>query len=169
MRPEKEYLVRETAEHLEKSEYFFVTDYHGINSEETADLRAKLAQRGAEFHVVKNSSLKFVTKDKNLVDFDSYLTGHSAIVVGGDDASGVAKELGTYFKQNDKVPVKCGAIGERILNPDEVKQLAKLPSLEIIRAQLLSLFNTPATKLVSLLNEPARSFVSVLHAKSSTN
>ena len=53
MRPEKEYLIKEASDHLEKSTFFFLTDYKGINSEETSELRAKLAERGAEFHVVK--------------------------------------------------------------------------------------------------------------------
>ena len=64
MRPEKEYLIREASNHLEKSTYFFLTDYKGINSEQTSDLRAKLAERGAEFHVVKNSSLRLAAKEK---------------------------------------------------------------------------------------------------------
>jgi large subunit ribosomal protein L10 len=165
MRPEKEYLVREATDHLEKSNFFFLTDYQGINSEETADLRNKLAKRGAEFHVIKNSSLRLVAKEKEINDIDPYLKGHSAIVVGGDDASGVAKDLGSYFKETKKVLIKCGTLGNKVLTADEVKQLAKLPSLDVIRAQLLSLINTPASQLLSVLNEPARGLVTVLQAK----
>lgn len=167
MRPEKEYLVREAAHHLEKSDFFFLTDYQGINSEETAELRSTLAQRGAEFHVVKNSSLKIVAKEKEIENISDYFSGHSAIVVGGDDASGVAKDLGLYFKTKEKLPVKCGALGTKVLSPDDVKQLAKLPSQEVIRAQFLSLINSPASQLLSLLNEPARCLVTVLQAKAS--
>ena len=89
MRPEKEYLIKEASDHLEKSTFFFLTDYKGINSEETSELRAKLAERGAEFHVVKNTSLRLAAKEKNLPDLGEFLSGHTAIVVGGDDASGV--------------------------------------------------------------------------------
>jgi len=166
MRPEKEYLVREASNHLEKSTFFFLTDYKGINSEETSELRAKLAERGAEFHVIKNTSLRLAAKDKNLPDLGEYLSGHTAIVVGGDDASGVAKDLGKYFKSKEKVAVKAGVLGDRALSADEVKQLAKLPSLEVIRAQLLSLLNTPSSQFVSILNQPARGLLNVLQAKS---
>ena len=166
MRPEKEYLLRETADHLEKSDFFFVTDYHGINAEETSELRTKLAERGAEFHVIKNSSLRIVAKEKDIENISEYLTGHSAIVVGGNDASGVAKDLGAYFKEKDKVSIKCGALDNKVLTADEVKQLAKLPSLEIIRGQLLSLINSPASQLLSLLNQPARGLLTVLQAQS---
>ena len=165
MRPEKKYLIREASQHLDKSTYFFLTDYKGINSVQTSDLRSKLAERGAEFHVVKNSSLQLAAKEKNLPDFSSLLSGHTAIVIGGDDASGVAKDLGKYYKTTDKVAVKGGLLGDRILSAEEVQQLSKLPSLEIIRAQLLSLLNTPATQMVSILNRPAQSFLNVLQAK----
>lgn len=165
MRPEKEYLIREASDHLGKSTYFFLADYKGINSEETSELRAKLAERGAEFHVVKNSSLRLAAKEKNLPDLSEYLNGHTAIVVGGDDASGVAKDLGKYFKTTEKVAVKGGVLGDRMLSADDVTQLSKLPSLEIIRAQLLSLMNTPATQVVSILNRPAQGLLNVLQAK----
>ena len=54
MRPEKAYLVKEASDYLSRSEYVFLADYQGINAEETTELRKKLAERGAEFHVVKN-------------------------------------------------------------------------------------------------------------------
>ena len=125
MRPEKKYLIKEASDYLSRSEYFFLTDYQGINSEETTSLRSKLAERGAEFHVVKNSSLTLAAKEKNLPDFSEHLSGHTAIVLGGDDPSGVAKTLSDFLKETKKVSVKAGAIGDRVLTSDEVKQLSK--------------------------------------------
>jgi large subunit ribosomal protein L10 len=89
--------------------------------------------------------------------------------VGGDDASGVAKALGEYFKKTKKVTVKAGALGDRLLDASEIKQLAKLPGLESLRAQLLSLVSSPSTQLVSLLSAPSRGFVTVLKAKADKN
>jgi large subunit ribosomal protein L10 len=169
MRPEKAYLIEEASNHLAKSNYFFLTDYQGINAEETTELRKNLADRGAEFHVVKNSSLKLATKDKEISEISTHLSGHTAIVVGGDDASGVAKALGEYFKKTKKVTVKAGALGDRLLDASEIKQLAKLPGLESLRAQLLSLVSSPSTQLVSLLSAPSRGFVTVLKAKADKN
>ena len=124
MRPEKKYLIKEASDYLSRSEYFFLTDYQGINSEETTSLRSKLAERGAEFHVVKNSSLTLAAKEKNLPDFSEHLSGHTAIVLGGDDPSGVAKTLSDFLKETKKVSVKAGALGDRVLTSDEVKQLS---------------------------------------------
>lgn len=165
MRPEKAYLVKEAADYLSRSEYVFLADYQGINAEETTTLRKKLAERGAEFHVVKNSSLRLAAKEQNLPDLSEHLTGHTAIVVGGEDASSVAKALGLYFKDTKKVTVKGGTLGDRLLSADEVKMLAKLPGLESLRSQLLSLFNTAPTRLVGVLSAPSRGLVTVLKAK----
>ena len=165
MRPEKTYLIDEAKNHLGKSEYFFLTDYHGIDAQETSELRSKLAERGAEFHVVKNSSIRLAANPDVVEELDSHLKGHTAIVIGGDDASGVAKVLRDYFISKEKVSVKAGALGDRTLTADEVKQLASLPGLEQLRAQLLSLLNTPATSLVTVLSAPARGMVTVLKAK----
>ena len=166
MRPEKAYLVKEASDYLSRSEYVFLADYQGINAEETTELRKKLAERGAEFHVVKNSSLRLAAKEQDLPDISEHLSGHTAIVVGGEDASGVAKALGLYYKDNDKVIVKGGALGDRLLTADEIKTLAKLPGLEVLRAQLLSLLNTSASQFVGVLGAPARGLVTVLKAKS---
>tara|TARA_B100001250_G_scaffold385258_1_gene380838 strand:- start:54 stop:569 length:516 start_codon:yes stop_codon:yes gene_type:complete len=165
MRPEKAYLVKEATDYLSRSEYLFLADYQGINAEETSELRKKLAERGAEFHVVKNSSLRLAAKEQNLPDISEHLTGHTAIVVGGEDASAVAKALGLYFKDTKKVPVKGGTLGDRVLDAGEVKMLAKLPGLESLRAQLLSLFTISPSQLVGVLSAPSRGMVTVLRAK----
>ena len=165
MRPEKAYLVKEASDYLSRSEYVFLADYQGINAEETSELRKKLAERGAEFHVVKNSSLRLAAKEQNLPDISEHLTGHTAIVVGGEDVSAVAKALGLYFKDTKKVPVKGGTLGDRVLDAAEVKMLAKLPGLESMRSQLLSLFTTAPSQLVGVLSAPSRGMVTVLRAK----
>ena len=169
MRPEKKYLVNEAKDYLSRSDYFFLTDYKGINSEETSNLRNSLAEKGAEFHVVKNSSLSLVAKEKNIEDLNEHLVGHTAIVIGGEDPSGVAKALRDYNKQTDKVIVKAGALGDRVLSADEVKQLSSLPNIETLKAQLLSLFSTPSTQMVSVLSAPSRSMVTLLKAKANKN
>ena len=95
--------------------------------------------------------------------------GHTAIVIGGEDPSGVAKALRDYNKQTNKVIVKAGALGDKVLSADEVKQLSSLPNIETLKAQLLSLFSTPSTQMVSVLSAPSRSMVTLLKAKANKN
>ena len=91
MRPEKKYLVEEVGEHLKKSDYVYLANYERITVDETAQLRASLAEHNAEFHVVKNSIFGVAAGERELPDVSEHLKGPTAIVVGGDNPSGVAK------------------------------------------------------------------------------
>ena len=84
-------------------------------------------------------------------------------------ANTLADSLNKKFKDTNKVPVKAGTLGDRVLSADEVKKLAKLPGLESLRSQLLSLFSTSATQLVGVLSAPSRGLVTVLKAKADNN
>ena len=71
MRPEKSYLIKEASDYLTRSDYFFLTDYKGINAEETSELRKKLSERGAEFHVVKIVHLRSQQRKKNYLTYQN--------------------------------------------------------------------------------------------------
>jgi large subunit ribosomal protein L10 len=169
MRPEKKYLVEEVADRLKGSDYMFLTNYYRITVSETADLRAMLAKEGAEFHVIKNSILQQAVKSLDLPEVDEVLEGPIAMVTGGDNPSGVAKLLQKYHKDKDKVEVKGGTLGDRLLTVDEIDALSKLPNLDSLRAQLIGLLNTPATQFVGILNAVPQSVVTVLKAYNDKN
>mgnify|MGYP002630845809 CR=1 FL=1 len=165
MRTEKKYLVEEVGSHLDKSDYVFLTNFEKITVEETEELRSSLVEQGAEFHVVKNSILDVAAKERELPSLADWLAGPTAIVVGGNDPSAVAKALQAFFKAKSKNGVKVGVLGDKTLTEDDVKILADLPSIEVLKAQLLGLFNKPATNLVSVLNAVPTSVVNVLQAR----
>ncbi|GAB5560650.1 MAG: 50S ribosomal protein L10 [Synoicihabitans sp.] len=165
MRVQKKYLITEVEEHLKKSDYVILTNYSGITVEETAELRAQLEENGAEFHVVKNSSLKVAAESLGLPDLGDSLNGPTAIIVGGDNSPGAAKAVTKFFKDTKKVEVKSAVLAGKAIGPDEIKALAELPSLDSLRAQLLGLLVKPATMLVQVLNAPASDLVGVLQAK----
>ncbi|MEM7790287.1 MAG: 50S ribosomal protein L10 [Verrucomicrobiota bacterium] len=165
MRPEKQYLVEEVSTHLDKSNYVYLTNYERITVDEIAELRASLSEHNAEFHVVKNSIFGVAAAAKDLPDLGEHLTGQTAIVVGGDNPSGVAKVIGEFFKKKEKVDLKGGIVNERALTKDEIVALSKLPGLEVLRAQLLGLLSQPATGMVRVINAVPQSLVNVLQAK----
>jgi large subunit ribosomal protein L10 len=164
MRPEKAYLVDELNKHLDKSEYIYLANYERITVEETATLRAALSAENAEFHVIKNSLFGKTASDRGMPDLKHILTGQTAIIVGGNNPSAVAKIVQKFIKDAKKVELKGGALGDRALSPADIDELAKLPSIEILRAQLMGLLNTPATRMVSILNAVPQSVVTVLKA-----
>ena len=165
MRAEKQYLVDEVSNHLSKSDYVFLANFDRVTVEEVTELRDLLAPEEAEFHVVKNSVLIVVAKSRNLPDLEEYLIGPTAIVVGGKNPSGVAKIVKKFFDKNERPVVKVGILGDQAIDADKVKELAELPSLEALQAQLLGLFSQPAQSLVRVINAVPASVVNVLQAK----
>lgn len=165
MRAEKQYLIDEVQNHLKKSEYVILTNYTGATVADVADLREKLSVEKAEFHVIKNSSLRVAAKAMGLPDLDASLGGPTAVIVGGKNSPAVAKILKQFFKDKQKVEVKGGVLGKKAISAAQVQQLADMPSLEVIRAQFLGLLNQPAGSFVRVLAAGPQSLLNVLQAK----
>ncbi|MDE6432435.1 MAG: 50S ribosomal protein L10 [Opitutales bacterium] len=167
MRNEKKFLAKWICSQLDKSNYVFLTDFSRITVEEVANLRHELRKEAGEFHVVKNSVLKAAADERSLPNIDDLLSGQTAIVVGGNNPSGVAKVLKKFYKdaKEEKFAIKGGILDNVLLSVNEINTLADLPSLDVLRAQLLSLLNTPAQKCVRLFNAVPQSMVNVLQAK----
>ena len=165
MRLEKKYLTEEVKTHLDKSDYVYLTNYERITVDEIAELREQLAEHDAEFHVVKNTLLNVVAKERSLPDLGEYLSGPTAIIVGGNNPSGVAKLVSNFFKKKEKVELKAGVLNDRALSKDEIEVLSKLPGLEVLRAQLLGLLTQPGTGFVRIINAVPQGLVNVLQAK----
>lgn len=165
MRPEKQYLVEEVNTHLEKSDYVYLTNYERITVDQIAELRANLAPFGAEFHVIKNSIFGVAAAAKELPDLSEHLTGQTAIVVGGQDPSGVAKVINEFFKKKEKIDLKAGILNQRELTREEIIALSMLPGIDALRGQLLGLLSQPATGFVRVLNAVPQGLVNVLQAK----
>jgi large subunit ribosomal protein L10 len=165
MRAEKQYLIDEVQTHLKKSDYVILTNYTGATVADVASLREKLAAEKAEFHVIKNSSLRVAAKALGLPEVEAALTGPTAIIVGGKNSPGVAKVLKQFFKDKQKVEVKAGVLGKKLISAAQVQQLADMPSLETLRAQFLGLINQPAGMFVRVINAVPQSLANVLQAK----
>lgn len=165
MRAEKQYLIAEVESHLKKSDYVILANFTGATVADVADLRQKLAAEKAEFHVIKNSSLRVAAKALGLPDIESVLTGPTAVVVGGKNSPGVAKILKQFFKDKQKVVVKAGVLSKKLITAKQVDQLADMPSLDVMRAQLLGLLNQPAGAFVRVINAVPQGLVNVLQAK----
>ncbi|MDR2982351.1 MAG: 50S ribosomal protein L10 [Puniceicoccales bacterium] len=151
MRQEKQLLIDEVASHLAKSKYLLLADFTRVTVQDAASIREQLREHGAEYHVVKNSIFNIASKQANLPDLGEHLTGHTALITGGDNPPGVAKVIVKFFEANSKLEVKVGVMDEKILSKTDIETLSKLPSLDGIRAQILSLLSTPASQIVRIL------------------
>jgi len=165
MQPEKKFLVKEVGEWLDKSDYVFLADFQRVTVAETEELRRLLAAHGAEFHVVKNRILKIAAGEREITVSEDNLRGPTAIIVGGKDAAAVAKALEKFFKDKKKLEVKGGSLDGRTISANEIGELAKLPPVEVLKAQLLGLFNQPATQFVRIIQAVPQGLLNVLQAK----
>lgn len=152
MRAEKQFLVAEVESHLKKSDYVILTNFTGVTVSDVAELRADLRQENAEFHVVKNSSLRVAAKAMGLPEIDESLNGPTAIVVGGENSAGVAKILKKFFESKQKLEVKVGVMEKKLVSAAELSAIADLPPFDALRAQFLSLLTSNAAAFVRVLD-----------------
>ncbi len=167
MRPEKANIVADLSEELKESSFVLVADYQHMKVDDFSELRKRLTGAGAEIHVVKNSFLKRAMADSGFPAGDGKLTGQTAVVTGKKDVAPVAKAFKTFVTEFKKAMLKLGFIDRAAVSTAELEALADLPPGDVLRAQLLGLLLSPATKLVRILNEPGSSLARLLSAKAS--
>jgi len=165
MRPEKQNLTKEYLARLNASPFFIVVDYKGLTVGYLTELRRRLSKAGAEIHVVKNSIFRLAAKEAGVADLNGALGGQVAVVTGQRDISTAAKVVKTFGSELDKLKVHFGYLNNQRLEQASVLTLADLPSIEVLRAQLLGVLNAPAGKFVRLLNTPASQLARVLQAR----
>jgi large subunit ribosomal protein L10 len=152
MRAEKQYLISEVDTYLKKSDYVILANFTKVTVADTAELRKRLTTEKAEFHVVKNSSLRVAAKALGLPEFESALIGPTAVIVGGKNSAGVAKILKKFFEEKHKLEIKVGVMDKKLVSAEDLKKIADLPSFDALRAQLLGLLTSNAAAFVRVLD-----------------
>lgn len=165
MRAEKKLLTSEYVARLNGSPFFIVVGYQGLKVTHLTELRKRLGKAGAEIHVVKNTIFRVAAQEAGVADLNGTLTGQLAVVTGPKDISSAAKVLKNFAAEFDKLKLKFGYLNSQRLDEASILVLADLPSLDVLRAKLLGLFNAPATKLATLINTPATQLAQVIKAK----
>jgi large subunit ribosomal protein L10 len=149
---------------LEKSQAIFMLEYGKMTMKDVDAIRAKARETGAEMHVVKNT-LFGLAMDQLGMGGKDFLVKTTLVGFAFNDAPALAKLVNDSTK-GDVFKVKGDVLGKNAMSADQIKSLATMPPLPVIRAQLLGLLNTPATRLVRTIAEPARGLASVVRAHS---
>jgi large subunit ribosomal protein L10 len=163
---DKERVVAELTARLKSAETIIVADYRGLTVTQIGDLRGKLLEHGASFSVVKNTLTKRAAESAGVEPLLALLDGPTAIAfleTGGDPVA-VAKALDDAVKAN-VLTLKGGLLEGGELTADDVRELAKLPPAEMLRAQLVGAVAGPAIMIVGLFTAPMRDLVGVLQAR----
>lgn len=151
---------------LEQSQAVFAASFTSVTVKEIETLRAKAREAGGELHVVKNTLISRSINEAGLPQSEAF-EGTSLVGFAFSDPPALAKVLSEVAtKQSERFALKGGYLGKDLLSASQVKALADLPALPVMRARLMGLLNTPATQLVRTLAEPARRMAYVIKAHS---
>lgn len=164
LRAEKAEIVEDLRGIFNDAGVVVVTHYMGLNVAEMQTLRVQMRDAGARFRVTKNRLAKLAIDGTEFASIGDLLTGPTAIAYS-DDPVAAPKVISAFAKKNDKLKIIGGGYSGVLLDADKVKALAEMPSLDELRAKLLSLINTPATRLAMVLQAPAGQVARVLKAK----
>ncbi len=161
---EKQTVVQALADKLSRAKVVIATDYKGLDVEAMNALRRKLREAGCEYQVAKNTLLIRAAKDTDTALLQESFKGPSAIAINFDDPVAPAKVLTEFAKTNDKLEIKAGVMGGKVLELNDIKALSALPSREVLLAQVLSTMNGVPTSFVRVLSGTISNFMNVLQA-----
>ena len=162
-RAKKEQLVADLSGTFGEATVVVVTHQSGLTVAESTDLRRKMLAEGANFKVTKNRLAKLALAGTPYEGLSDLFEGPTAIAWSSDPVAAAKVAVG-YAKDNEKLTVIGGAMGELRLDADGIKALATLPSLDELRAKLVGMLNTPATRIAGVLQAPAGQVARVLGA-----
>ena len=163
---QKEELILQYKKWVEESDGLILTHYHKLSVKDISELRKGVRESGGEFHIIKNTLAKKAFKDSGREWKDGVFTGPTAFGISYDNPTGLAKVLKDFAKEKGTIEIKSGYLAEKLVTVEEILALAELPSMDGMRAILLSTIAAPASQLVRTLAEPSRQVAAVLKSYS---
>jgi len=160
-RAQKEKVVDELGQIFESSGVVVVAHYTGLTVAEMQDLRARMREAGGAVRVAKNKLAKIALEGKPAASIAEYLTGMTVLAYSEDPVA-AAKVMDKYAKDNEKLVILGGAMGETALDPAGVKTVAAMPSREELIAQIVSQIGAPASNIAGAIGAPASNIASIL-------
>ncbi len=155
-------MIQELTDLVGRSKGAILTDYRGFTVSEITELRKRLREHGAEYHVVKNTLFKRAIGDGERLA--PYLEGPTAIAFALEDPVAPAKTLLDFMREKRKGVVKAGFIEGQVYSEPQVGELSKLPSRDVLIAQVVGGIQGPISGLVGALNGILSNFVYTLQA-----
>ena len=153
---EKQAIVASLTEKLQGAAAGVLVDYKGITVAEDTALRAELRKNNVEYAVVKNTLLRFAVNNCGMEELGDVLNGTTSLAICNDDPVAPARVINDFAKKmNDKFEIKGGFMDGKVMALSEVKALAEIPPLPILRAQVLGTMLAPISGLACVLKQIA--------------
>jgi large subunit ribosomal protein L10 len=167
LKAEKERIVAELAERLKQTPTLFVADYRGLSVTEIDDLRTKLIEHGARFTVVKNTLTKRAAEEAGAEALLALLEGPTAIafIEADGDMVAVAKALTDSARTTRILAIRGGILDGSPIGGEEVRNLATLPPVDVLRGQVIGAITAPLMTVVGLISAPVRDLVGLIEAR----
>ncbi len=144
-RIKKEEEVASLRDQFERAKTVVLADYKGLTVAEVTGLRNALREQGVEYRVAKNTLIKLATEGMGLENLEPHLNGPTAVAFSYDDLIAPAKVINDFMKKTKKMEFKAGVLEGKYIEAGTVKELADLPSKEVLIAMLLGTLLGPIT------------------------
>ncbi|MBL6785716.1 MAG: 50S ribosomal protein L10 [Rickettsiales bacterium] len=161
----KKVFVENLSKNLLKSQIVFVAEYSGINVENLNSLRFNAKETNTTIRVCKNSLFNLAVENTNFKNLKDNLNGPNIFILS-DDLVGAAKLVTDFANNNELFKIKSGSFNGDLLDKDSIEALSKMPSLDELRAKIISVINTPATNIARIIKEPLAQVARVIDAHS---
>jgi large subunit ribosomal protein L10 len=164
---QKEQVVAELAERLRTSDTLIVADYRGLTMPQIDALRGELLKHGARFQVVKNTLTRRAAEVASTDHLLAMLEGPTAIafVEAEGDPAAVAKALAAAARETQVIEIRGGVMQGRPVTAEEIATLATLPSMDVLRSQVLGAITAPVTTILALFNAPLQNLIGLIDAR----
>jgi large subunit ribosomal protein L10 len=150
-RSEKEAVVNDVTGLAAKAQTLVMAEYRGITVADMTRLRSNARSNGVSLSVLKNTLARRAVADTGFAIVSDQMTG--PLIYGfSEDAVAAAKVVAEFAKTNDKLVIRGGAYGGKALDANGVKQLASIPTKEVLLAQLLGLMQSPVSRTARVLS-----------------
>ncbi|MCP5100653.1 MAG: 50S ribosomal protein L10 [Chloroflexi bacterium] len=160
----KEELLAQYTDLIENSEAIFLAEYTGMSVKAMESLRDEVYKAEGAFHVTKNTLMKRALEDSNNSVPEDLLLGQLATGFAKSEAPTLAKALVDFAKKEDSLTIKGGFLSGELLTIEQVEALAKLPTLDQLRGQIIGLISSPAQGIAGSIASGVRQLVNVLDA-----
>jgi len=162
-RAEKHEFVTALNSELGDTGVVVVAHYAGLSVAQMTALRASVREAGGSVKVAKNRLVKLALQGTELEHISDLFSGPTLIAYSEDPVA-APKAVANFAKAHEQLVILGGALGSTNLNPEGVKSLATMPSLDELRAKLVGMIQTPATRIAQVVNAPAGQLARVFGA-----
>lgn len=160
----KQEVVSEIKDAIQNSKSVSIIEYRGLNVEEISDLRNKYRAEGVSYKVYKNTLVKIALEELGYEGYEEFLKGPNGFVFSNEDMVAGPRVSVDFSKDNEKLVVKAGLLDGKVIDQNDLKALAKLPTKEVLIAQVLGTLNAPISGLANVLQGSIRKVVYALNA-----